>query len=248
MQHHALIVMSHGTGGMALNSYDTAMALAEAGFVVAAVTHTGDNYQDHSVSFTKRNFISRPAQISRVIDFMLSGWTVHAAIDPHRIGVLWSFRGRATALVVGGGVGDWQRALDFCKAHPDDWGCARADQGGGLLVGGHTADGGVAAADAEPELLLEDPDDVGIVGVDGGRLLLVEGDVIDLNAQWESIFEHQALHHQDLYPAGSRRQSRQLSGGQPSDRHSSRRVSHGRARRSASRADSWLGCQFGSPG
>ena len=38
---HPLIVMSHGTGGMALNCYDTAMALAEAGFMVAAVTHTG---------------------------------------------------------------------------------------------------------------------------------------------------------------------------------------------------------------
>ncbi|HEY1412721.1 MAG TPA: hypothetical protein VGF36_11305, partial [Rhodopila sp.] len=43
---HPLIVLSHGTGGMALNAYDTAIALAEAGFVVAAVTHTGDNYRD----------------------------------------------------------------------------------------------------------------------------------------------------------------------------------------------------------
>jgi predicted dienelactone hydrolase len=43
-----LIVMSHGSGGSFEGHYDTALALAEAGFVVAAVTHTGDNYRDHS--------------------------------------------------------------------------------------------------------------------------------------------------------------------------------------------------------
>jgi predicted dienelactone hydrolase len=35
-----LIVMSHGSGGSFEGHYDTALALAEAGFVVAAVTHT----------------------------------------------------------------------------------------------------------------------------------------------------------------------------------------------------------------
>ena len=43
-----LIVFSHGTGGWYGGHVDTALALARAGFVVAAVTHTGDNYQDHS--------------------------------------------------------------------------------------------------------------------------------------------------------------------------------------------------------
>ena len=45
-----LIVMSHGSGGSFEGHYDTALALAEAGFVVAAVTHTGDSYRDHSGS------------------------------------------------------------------------------------------------------------------------------------------------------------------------------------------------------
>ena len=43
-----LIVMSHGTGGSFEGHYDTALALAEAGFVVAAVTHTGDNYREQT--------------------------------------------------------------------------------------------------------------------------------------------------------------------------------------------------------
>src|SRR5882672_6986535 len=41
-----LIVMSHGSGGSFEGHHDTALALAEAGFVVASVTHTGDNYRD----------------------------------------------------------------------------------------------------------------------------------------------------------------------------------------------------------
>jgi predicted dienelactone hydrolase len=45
-----LVVMSHGTRGSFQQHYDTALALAEAGFVVAAVTHTGDNYRDQSAT------------------------------------------------------------------------------------------------------------------------------------------------------------------------------------------------------
>ncbi len=123
---HPLIVMSHGTGGMALNSYDTAIAMAKAGFVVAAVTHTGDNYLDRSVSFSEQNFSGRPRQISRVIDFMLMGWSGHGTIDPSRIGMFGHSAGGTTALIDAGGVGDWRRALAFCQATPDDWGCRNA--------------------------------------------------------------------------------------------------------------------------
>ena len=54
---HPLVVMSHGTGGSYAGHYDTALALARAGFVVAAMTHTGDNYRDTS-RVTRLGFIS----------------------------------------------------------------------------------------------------------------------------------------------------------------------------------------------
>src|ERR1700755_425516 len=76
-----LIVLSHGTGGSLFNSANLAISLAEAGFVVVAVLHTGDNYQDRSVSFSRRNFVDRPRHITRVIDFMLNGWLSHGVID-----------------------------------------------------------------------------------------------------------------------------------------------------------------------
>jgi predicted dienelactone hydrolase len=49
-----LIVISHGNGGLATSHSDTALALASAGFVVAAVTHTGDNARDDSYVGTPR--------------------------------------------------------------------------------------------------------------------------------------------------------------------------------------------------
>src|SRR4051794_9863048 len=69
-----LIIMSHGTGESFSAHYDTAMALAAAGFVVAAMTHTGDNHRDRSYSFTSRNFVGRAHHIHQVIDYMLNSW------------------------------------------------------------------------------------------------------------------------------------------------------------------------------
>jgi MFS family permease len=70
------------------------------------------------------------------------------------------------------------------------------DELGGLLVGRDRADGGLAAADANPELLLEDQDDVGLIDVEVGRLLLAEGDVADRQPQRQTVFQHEALDHQ----------------------------------------------------
>jgi len=69
-----LVVMSHGTGGSFDGHYDTAVALAEAGFVVAAVTHTGDNYRDQG-GFTRVE--NRPRHIKALIDYMLASWPQH---------------------------------------------------------------------------------------------------------------------------------------------------------------------------
>ena len=70
------------------------------------------------------------------------------------------------------------------------------DELGGLLVGGDRADGGSAAADANPELPLQDQDDVGLVDVEVGRLLLAQSDVIDRQPQRQTVFQHETLDHQ----------------------------------------------------
>jgi predicted MFS family arabinose efflux permease len=71
-----------------------------------------------------------------------------------------------------------------------------ADELGGLLVRGDRADGGLAAADANPELPFEDQDDVGLIDVEVRRLLLGDGDVADRKPQRQTVFQHEALDHQ----------------------------------------------------
>lgn len=100
-----LVLISHGTGGSFLGHFDTAMALADAGFVVAAVTHTGDNYADQSRAV---DIMDRPRQISRVIDHMLASWDGRAAIDPARVGMFGFSAGGFTTLANIGGVPDFK--------------------------------------------------------------------------------------------------------------------------------------------
>jgi predicted MFS family arabinose efflux permease len=70
------------------------------------------------------------------------------------------------------------------------------DEPGGLLVGGDRPDGRLAAANANPELALEDQNDVGLVDVEVRRLILVEGDVVDRQPKRQTVFQHEALDHQ----------------------------------------------------
>jgi predicted dienelactone hydrolase len=115
-----LVVVSHGTGGSLLGHFDTAIALADAGFVVAAVTHTGDNYADQSRSV---DVMDRPRQITRVIDHMLSTWDGHASIDPTRIGMFGFSAGGLTTLVSIGGIPDFSKVAPMCRQHPADFAC-----------------------------------------------------------------------------------------------------------------------------
>ena len=86
-----LIVISHGAGGGRLNHRDTARALARAGWIVAAVHHPGDNWQDGSRTGTAAAWQSRPRDLSAAIDAVLADAVLGAAIDPMRIGAIVSF-------------------------------------------------------------------------------------------------------------------------------------------------------------
>jgi predicted dienelactone hydrolase len=67
-----LILISHGTGGTELNHHNLGTRLARDGYLVAAVRHAGDNWQDRSLITSGRYFSERPLQISRVLDALLA--------------------------------------------------------------------------------------------------------------------------------------------------------------------------------
>jgi predicted dienelactone hydrolase len=113
---HPLVVFSHGTGGTLEEQYDTALALARAGFVVAAMMHTGDNYLDQRHATT---LVERPRAVHAVIEFLLTTWPEHGAIDPARIGAFGFSSGGFTMLVAAGGIPDLSRIGPYCGGHAD---------------------------------------------------------------------------------------------------------------------------------
>lgn len=140
-----LVLVSHGTGGSFLGHFDTAIALADAGFVVAAVTHTGDNYADQSRSV---DIMDRPRQISRVIDHMLASWVGRAAIDPARVGMFGFSAGGFTTLASIGAVPDFSTIAPMCRQYPGDFACQLLAKSGGSNVAAPAASALTKAADA----------------------------------------------------------------------------------------------------
>jgi len=114
-----LIVISHGTGAGAISHVDTAKALAEAGFVVAAPMHPGDNFQDDSAVGTPQWLADRSRHLGKVIDFMFTRWEGHARLIPNRVGIFGFSAGATTALVAIGGEPDLARVAPHCAKSPE---------------------------------------------------------------------------------------------------------------------------------
>ena len=128
---HPMVVISHGNNGSLASLYDTAIALAQAGFVAATVTHTGDNFQDQSYVRNGKNLIDRPRQMRRLVDYMLKEWPSQDRIDLNRIGILDHSLGGFTALVAIGGIPDLTGVARLCKTKPDAPECAFVKQNQG---------------------------------------------------------------------------------------------------------------------
>ena len=93
---------------------DVVEALADAGFIVAAINHPGDNGSDRSQSDSLSVLASRPADIIRLLDFVLNGWRDRAAIDHAKIGFFGFSAGAFTGLVLAGGNPDFRRIAPYC--------------------------------------------------------------------------------------------------------------------------------------
>lgn len=115
---YPLIVMSHGSAGSYLSHHDTAAALADAGFVVAAINHVGDNALDKSRQGYLSIFSTRPREMRRLIDYMTGVWPDKARVDPEKIGFFGFSRGGYTGLVLAGAAPDLAAGLAICADQP----------------------------------------------------------------------------------------------------------------------------------
>ncbi len=116
-----LVVFSHGNLGAFYDHYDTAQALADAGFVVAAITHRGDNLPTLADAADPSVMFERPHAITRLIDFMLTESPAALVIDADRIGFFGFSAGASTGLMLAGAVPDWSAML--CRFSPSPLAC-----------------------------------------------------------------------------------------------------------------------------
>lgn len=138
-----MVVISHGNGGDFRSHHDTAKALAQAGFVVATLTHTGDNWRDQSRA---TDVVGRIRQLSALIDHMLMQWEGRGSIDADRIGAFGFSAGGFTVLAASGGKPDLTRLMDHCRANPGFYDCR--------LIGQHPET--VRAASGQPPQFTHD--------------------------------------------------------------------------------------------
>ena len=121
-----LIVVSHGTAGTELGHARLAEALAARGYLVAALRHPGDNWQDQSLRLQRAEqyFEERPRQVSRVIDALLAdaAWSPRIARDARgpRVGAVGHSAGGYTVIALAGGQAAPERIATHCREHGAD--------------------------------------------------------------------------------------------------------------------------------
>lgn len=114
-----LIIISHGNGGGPASHADLALALANAGYVVVAPMHSGDNYADQSAVGSITWLTQRNEEIHTAIDYMLDNWEYHDHIDPERIGAYGLSAGGFTVLTAVGGQPDLRIIAKHCAESPE---------------------------------------------------------------------------------------------------------------------------------
>lgn len=125
-QFKGLIVFSHGNSGTELGHSSLAEALAQGGYLVAALRHPGDNWQDRSLlrASSARYFTERPQHVSRVIDALLGdpAWSERIAKDAlgPRVGAIGHSAGGYTVLALAGGQPEMSRISAHCQAHSSE--------------------------------------------------------------------------------------------------------------------------------
>ena len=132
-----LILISHGTGGTELNHHNLGSRLARDGYLVAALRHAGDNWQDRSLITSGRYFSERPLQLSRVLDALLASPEWGARIPTERIGAVGHSAGGYSVLALAGAQAESPHSAQHCRTVQDDPGyCSLAKGAAGTEASG----------------------------------------------------------------------------------------------------------------
>lgn len=113
------IVVSHGTGGTAMDLSWLCAGLAARGYIVASVDHPGNNALEAPTVAGNTVWWLRADDLSRVIDGVLKIPRFNSRIDRTRIGAAGFSLGGYTVLVVAGARGDDRLLHAYCARKPE---------------------------------------------------------------------------------------------------------------------------------
>ncbi len=109
-----LAIVSHGTGSHEPGHAWIAAGLARAGWIVVALRHPGDNYEDRSAVDRADFFERRPRQAAAVLSAVLADPAWADRVDPARIAVVGHSAGGHVALALAGGDPTRARVVAHC--------------------------------------------------------------------------------------------------------------------------------------
>ncbi|MBL6446102.1 dienelactone hydrolase [Fulvivirga sp. 29W222] len=115
IKNYPLVIISHGTGGGRLTLEWLATGLVKQGYVVAAVDHWGNTY-DNKIPEQFLKVWERPKDISFVLSALLVDDKIGKIVNKEKIGVAGFSLGGFTAIALAGGRLDYDQLLSFMRS------------------------------------------------------------------------------------------------------------------------------------
>ena len=118
-----MVLLSHGSGGSAVQMAWLGTALARAGFIAVAVDHPGNNSNEKMTPEGLLLWWERATDLSQVLDGMLADELFGKRIDQARIGAAGFSIGGFAVLQLAGAQTDIGDFYTQCREKPDSTGC-----------------------------------------------------------------------------------------------------------------------------
>jgi predicted dienelactone hydrolase len=115
-----VILISHDMVDTNISQHEIASALASAGFIVIAPSHTGDSIENASAAYSAASLYYRPLQIREALDAVLEEPDFEGLLDTRRIGLLGSGAGALTVLQLCGVDLDYGAYARYCDSAGND--------------------------------------------------------------------------------------------------------------------------------